>query len=43
MGKPVFNFDTPANKPLFELGAQAIGREWTHRPVQKNRSIGECL
>lgn len=26
-GKSVFTFDTPANKSLFELGAQAIGRE----------------
>lgn len=22
--KPIFTFDTPANKPLFELGAQPI-------------------
>ena len=43
MDKPVFNLDTPANKPLFELGAQAIGCEWTRRPVPKNRSIGEFL
>ena len=23
-GKPLFTFDTPANKPLFECGAQSI-------------------
>ena len=42
-GKPVFTFDTPANKSLFARGVQAMERRWTHRSVQKNRSIGEFL
>ena len=29
-GKPVFTFDTPANKSLFKFGAQPIEHRWTH-------------
>ena len=42
-GKPVFTFDTPTNKTLFEFGVQSMERGWTHRSVQKNRSIGGLL
>ena len=28
--KPVFTFDTPVNKALFEFGVQSIERMWTH-------------
>ncbi|MDE0469584.1 MAG: DNA-processing protein DprA [Candidatus Poribacteria bacterium] len=34
-GKPVFTFDTPANKPLFELGVQSMERGWTHGSAHK--------
>ena len=34
-GKPVFTLDTPANKPLFELGVQSMAREWAHGSAQK--------
>ena len=33
--KPVFTFDTPANKPLFELGVQSMARGWAHESAQK--------
>ena len=29
-GKPVFTFDTPANRALFEFGVQSIEHGWTH-------------
>ena len=32
-GKPVFTFETPANQSLFELGAQVMGRGWTHNSM----------
>lgn len=34
-GKPVFTFDTPANKSLFELGVQSMARGWAHGSAQK--------
>lgn len=34
-GKPVFTFDTPANKSLFELGVRSMARGWAHGSAQK--------